>query len=280
MTEQIEAELRHHLELWADVDIPRPDLVSLEREGRARAARRRGWVAAAAAAVAVVVTIASVSWVLRDGGEVAPAPPVDTPTSGPDQSPPPSTGADPTNGPTQVGSPETLAPTDRSRWLDGQDTEVGAIDIREVRSSISGGQPYWGLELSDAYPTPTTPAAPSVIEYGLVIDVDGDRLEDCRIGISDDTSEPGEFRVWVENLRTGVSDDRTGPPYGIPIDFAHPTERSGRRAMTFFFVPVAGEPCGRLGPSSAFYAWSTAFDQGLVVAQDVAPDAAWLAMPS
>jgi hypothetical protein len=87
MTEQIETELRRHLELWVDSDIPPlPDLVALEHEGRRRRLRRRGRIAAAAAVV-VLVAVTSVAWALRGGSSNGPIPPVDSPTGAPTDTP-------------------------------------------------------------------------------------------------------------------------------------------------------------------------------------------------
>jgi len=85
MTELIEAEVRRHLETWAnEVGVPPvPDIAALEQEGRGRVLRRRGWIAAAAAAVVVLVVVTSVSWALRDVVGMKPAPPIVTPTAPP-----------------------------------------------------------------------------------------------------------------------------------------------------------------------------------------------------
>ena len=63
-----------------------------------------------------------------------------------------------------------------------------------------------------------------VIEHGVVVDSDGDRVADCRIGISTDAPTPGDFRVWVTDLTTGDTAEQVGGPYGVPIDFSHPAE--------------------------------------------------------
>ena len=55
-------------------------------------------------------------------------------------------------------------------------------------------------------------------------DTDRDGSADCQLGINTDAPKPGQLRVWVKNLATGVTDERVGPPYGVPFDFADPSE--------------------------------------------------------
>ena len=175
-----------------------------------------------------------------------------------------------------------VVPLDGERFLDGRDAAVGAIDIREVRVESIGGdmnEDDWSLEFREPFPDlPDLDEAGRIIEYGLVVDADGDRVPDCQIGINNnDTQEPGSFRVWVKNLRTGVADDRVGAPYGIPFDFVHPAE--GSRSMKFFFLFATPVPCDPFDTSANFYAWAAVTDGGQVTAWDFAPDAAWLEMP-
>ena len=95
MTPSTETEVRRHLALWADVDVPPlPDLAGIEREGRARAARRRRWAAGAVAAAVAIVVLVSGFVAFRPGdGPPDPAPPVDSPPSPTPPTPPKSQSA-------------------------------------------------------------------------------------------------------------------------------------------------------------------------------------------
>ena len=128
----------------------------------------------------------------------------------------------------------------------------------------------------------------TIIEYGLVVDADGDRVADCQIGINNDAPNPGDYRVWVKNLRTGVTDERVGPPYGIPDRVqpiltrqpTTPTERLDTCASTSSRTrrPVIVQRLQVFrSPSANFYAWASVTEDGRVTAWDYAPDAAWLA---
>lgn len=99
---------------------------------------------------------------------------------------------------------------------------MGWIDVGEVRSG-PGRRLQWSLELGGTPPRASTlDPTQRIIEYGLVFDAEGDGVADCLVGINNDAQEPGDFRVWVANLRTGATDEQIGPPYGYPIDFSHP----------------------------------------------------------
>lgn len=130
----------------------------------------------------------------------------------------------------------------------------------------------------------TLDPARRIIQHGVVVDADGDRVADCHIGINTDAPRPGHLRVWVQNLTTGVTDERVGPPYGIPVDFAHPSEgedvpQSSARTVEFFFLTSRPEPCDGFGPEATFYVYAFVTDQDRVTARDYAPDSAWLRFP-
>ena len=119
-----------------------------------------------------------------------------------------------------------------------------------------------------------------------MIDADGDQDADCQVGLNDNAAqhrEYGVYRVWVTNLRTNVTDERVGPPYGFPIEFQTANEYSGpphgppHGFFTFLRQPRA--PCDRFGPSATFYLWASLTKAGEVTAWDYAPDEAWLPMP-
>jgi len=169
-----------------------------------------------------------------------------------------------------------------SVWTDRQDAEVEWIDIVKVRYG-GGPQRRWDLELAGTPPRALTlDPARRVIEYGVVLDGDGDGVADCQIGINNDAPEPGDFRVWVTNLRTGDTDEQVGPPYGYPIDFSHPDEQAADPptmqnppTMRFFFLSGSA-PCDLSPGPVRFYAWASLTESGRVTAWDYAPDAAWL----
>jgi hypothetical protein len=166
-------------------------------------------------------------------------------------------------------------------WSDGRDTSVSWIDIGEVRAGSSFRRLQWGMELSGAPPRASTlDPTERLIEYGVVLDAEGDGVADCLIGISNDAPERGDFRVWVTNLSTGTSDEQIGPGYGKPIDFSHPDEQSSKpRSMEFFFLFGSATPCELPAGTVRFYAWASVTDAGQVIAWDYAPDAAWLVAP-
>lgn len=165
--------------------------------------------------------------------------------------------------------------------MDGDDAAVGGIDIRRVHAT---SRPEWRLVLREPPPLASTlDAARRVMEHGVVVDSDGDRVADCHVGISTDAPTPGELRVWVSDLRTGVTDEQVGPPYGFPIDFFHPGEREDlgtvgtmdRTVALFFLGGTGGAHCGQ-GPAASYYAYAVVMDRGRDPMWDFAPDAAWL----
>jgi hypothetical protein len=252
-----------------------PDFAPIERRGVQR--RRTGAVLVAVAA-AVVVAMVTVGLSLMDGNEdTAPSP-------APDPTPSPTITGPPPGWPGALRSDTAAMPvvSFAKGRVDGRDTAVGGIDIRRLDAST---RPEWRLELRSAPPLASTlDPARRIMEHGVVVDSDGDRLADCHIGINTEAPTPGDFRVWVKNLRTGVTDERIGPPYGIPIDFFHPAEGEDpgipgtvNRTVSFFFLgPTA--PC-EIGASANFYTYAVVMDHGRDPKWDFAPDAAWLKMP-
>jgi hypothetical protein len=166
-------------------------------------------------------------------------------------------------------------------WTDGPDAEVEWIDIGEVRAGSSFRRLEWSLALSGTPPRASTlDPTERLIEYGVVLDAEGDGVADCLVGINNDAPEPGAFRVWVTNLRTGATEEQIGAPYGKPIDFSHPDEQSSSpRTMRFFFLFGSAAPCELSAGTVRFYAWASVTDAGQVTAWDYAPDAAWLVAP-
>ena len=175
-------------------------------------------------------------------------------------------------------------------WTDPRDAASGGIDLRRIAGwgrEYEGGAGGWELGLATRPPRPdTVGSVRRSIDYGVVVDADGDRDPDCHIGISDDARRPrgdqkgwkAVYRVWVTDLHADTTDDRVGPPYGFPVEFSHPSDRGSWRAMLFQFLGDRPEPCTPFGPRAAFYAYATLRDGGGVAAWDFAPDHAWLPM--
>ena len=171
----------------------------------------------------------------------------------------------------------------REPWLDPQDAPEGWVDIRRVRFSVlrnpKGPEGVgWTIELAAKPPVATGLEPGRLIAYGLVLDTTGDGVADYLIGIDNDAPEPGDFHVWVTDLATGETDEQVGPPYGYPIEFAHPDERGSGPNMVFTFLP--GSAPADLNPETVrFYAWASAASDGEVFATDYAPDTGWATRP-
>jgi hypothetical protein len=260
------------------------------RRGRRRVRRNRGLVTAG---VALAVVGAAVVATTFDGSRLvdrplplAPMPSAATPSPSPpwerirpasEEASMPVLNMDP------HAMPENAAEEDHV-WNDTADTAFSGVDIEKVRRP-SYRRLEWHLELRGS-PPPAATLDPErqVVEYGLVVDGDGDLVADCQIGISSNASTAGDYRVWVTNLRTGVSENRIGPPYGVPFDFTHPDEAASEDpppqipTMKFYFLYESPTPCDQFGESANFYAWASMTDNGRVT-RDFAPNAAWLAMP-
>jgi hypothetical protein len=87
----------------------------------------------------------------------------------------------------------------------------------------------------------------------------------------------------VTDLATGVTDEQVGPPYGRPIEFTHPDERTGpddiynRRTLTLTFLDINRSGIDDLNPETVrFYAWASATRDGRIYAKDYAPDTGWM----
>lgn len=183
---------------------------------------------------------------------------------------------------TEMATPAT-GPELTSRWADPRDAEPGGVDILDVHFSQvgSGGLPQWRLTLRTQPPPPQGPDI-ELLEYGIVVDGDGDRVADCRIGLSGDARVPGEIRTWITNLRTGEFLDSDGPPYGKPVDFRHPHDidvnpMSEDATLVSFFFPLRSIlPCEGWRGTGGYYAWAAFAEERVVTSHDVAPDVGWL----
>jgi hypothetical protein len=171
-------------------------------------------------------------------------------------------------------------------WPDPRDTTIAGIDIVDISNS-SDSYRRWGLELA-GYPPGAADrdTGQIVIEYGLVFETTGDDVPDYLIGINTDAPVAGDYRVWVTNLGTGLTDERFEPPYGFPIDFAFPdpllapTLGGPPAQMRFFFLDSApwtgSNGPGRDGYPIRYYAWASATKDGEVMGWDYAPNDGWL----
>ena len=162
-------------------------------------------------------------------------------------------------------------------WQDPLDAAVGWADIERVAMS-SGSQPRWDIELAGKPPLAAGLEPGLTIAYGLVLDTTADGTADYLIGIDNDAPEQGDFHVWVTNLATGETDEQIGPPYGYPVEFAHPDEwRPGDPPSTVWFTFLGtSRPTDLDRRTVRFYAWTSATRDGEVLAYDYAPDAGWI----
>jgi hypothetical protein len=162
--------------------------------------------------------------------------------------------------------------------IDEADTSYGGIDIRGVHPGDLSHPLSWEIVLRER-PELASSLEPAsrVIEHGLVFDTDRDGAADCQLGINTDAPKPGQLRVWVKNLTTGVTDERVGGPYGVPFDFVHPSESAAEpsRDLKIFFLSGAPKPC-IFPDTTVLYAYASVIDNGQVTEWEYAPDDAWL----
>ncbi|WP_431473408.1 hypothetical protein [Ornithinimicrobium sp. W1665] len=116
------------------------------------------------------------------------------------------------------------------------------------------------------------------VEYGVVVDRDGDLVADCEFGISTVTEGQGQFRVWAVRLADGRIDEHVAPPSMGPFEFFHPLE--GLEPQMYFQFGNPVPECYSASQGMYFYTWAATLEDGEVVAVDYAPDAAWLETPA
>ncbi|HZM72670.1 MAG TPA: hypothetical protein VFC71_04780 [Candidatus Polarisedimenticolia bacterium] len=162
--------------------------------------------------------------------------------------------------------------------VDPEDAALGWADIVAIRATSFG--PYWRLQLGQVPPLPGDRERDGlVLEYGVVLETTGDDVPDAVIGINDDGAEAGDYRVWVTRLDTNTTTEVLGPPYGYPVEFAHPDERRGEPVetqMVFTFVSGIWPFHYVQDLPLRFYAWASVSRNGEVVAWDYAPDFGWV----
>lgn len=156
-------------------------------------------------------------------------------------------------------------------YQDPLDSAEPWADVVSVRySDLSAGT--WNFVLAGT--DPFDPESGLVVAYGLVLDADGDGAPDYLVGIDND-GPTGNPRAWVTDLHTGETKLRDEPPYGVPVEFSHPSELSfaGYTGLTFL---LGTAPRGVSAATVNFYAWASAARDGVVVAHDFAPDTGWV----
>ena len=166
-------------------------------------------------------------------------------------------------------------------WSDASDANPPWIDIAQVRW-LHQGQDSWSIELVAKPPLASTlDPRHTLISYGLTFETTGDNSPDYILGIRNHAPYSRDFRVWVTDLATGETEEQIGPPYGVPVEFSHPDEKTGevtfspeeRRTLAFLFL--GARPWGN-EVEPRVYAWASLTEAGNVVAWDYAPDDGWL----
>jgi hypothetical protein len=198
------------------------------------------------------------------------APSVPTPTDTLPLPPSGSPAAEDWTGPVRAPS-MTGVPMDRdgsggfASQSDDGDAALAYADI-ERATVDNAGQPHWRLSLAAKPPEAAMlDPAQTVISYGLAFETTGDGTPDYVVGISNEGSARGDFLVWVTDLATGETEEQDGPPYGFPVEFAHPDEGEAT-GMLFTFLGGSRPPGITL--STPFYAWASIEEEGEVVAWD------------
>jgi len=231
---------------------------------------------ALAAAAVVVIVLLGAGLIVRppDVGPPGPANPSEAAASCIESPSGPSVEPEGWTGPVRPHSPIVIP---SELIMDENDNARGDVDIEQVQVDTPS-QTHWRLLLASAPPKANTlDPASTVISYGLTFDTTGDCDADYVVGVSNEAPQAGDFRVWITDLATGDTTEQVGPPYGFPIEFSHPDERSpddlGPPAMVFTFL---GPSAGGINSSTMFYAWASVEEDGQVVSWDYAPDAGWV----
>jgi hypothetical protein len=170
-----------------------------------------------------------------------------------------------------------------SSFLDAHDAATPYVDIEWVAVDRSAPT-HWRLRFAASLPKADTfDSAHTIFSYGLTFETTGDGVADYLVGISNEAPHPGHLRVWLTDLATGHTDEQVGPPYGFPVEFAHPGEvtepadeddEDGGNAMIFTFLPGT-RPEG-ISRHASFYSWAFVEQDGEVRGWDYVPDVGWL----
>jgi hypothetical protein len=156
------------------------------------------------------------------------------------------------------------------------------VDIEQVLVDLNAVREQWVLRLVAMPPNASTiDSTQTVISYGLAFETTGDEVPDYVVGISNDATVNGEYRVWVTTLATGETQEQDGPPYGWPLEFVHPDETiedAPLPEVRLWFLWDRARP-EEFPPRPRFYAWASLEENGEVVSWDYAPDHGWVGPP-
>jgi hypothetical protein len=162
---------------------------------------------------------------------------------------------------------------------DGLDAEAGFVDITWTSRVRSSTTHFPVIQLAAKPPLASELEPGEVIEYGLVIDNNRDGMPDFEIGINNSPGG-GQFRVWVTDLARSETVEQNGPPYGAPVDFAHPDEQEANAAPAMRFLFLGGPTDTFLNHGQyRYYAWASYSEAGVITAWDYAPSFGWLDLP-
>ncbi len=258
----LEQQLTDHLQRRAAAATPRFDLEGIEERGGDHAvveltpARHRQrpplWVAVAAALVLVVLIGALVFLDDESTVDVGPATGTSEVPSWP--------------APVRPPSDEVITLFQGVRDDRPGDAAEEWADIMEAGLT--------GFALA-AEPPPFADLEPGVvISYGVVLDINADGAPDYVAGISSDAPRRGDVRAWLTNLATGETDETVNAPDGDLTMFSLEENMVGSTLLN-------GSPVPGLDPDTVrTYVWTYATRDGVVFAQDYAPNTGWYAQPA
>ena len=123
-------------------------------------------------------------------------------------------------------------------WAEGRDAAL-PLGRHRRRPVAAVGQNHWYIELAGA-PPPAAELDPdqTIVEYGVVLDTNRDRVPDYRFGINNDAPEAGELprvghrprhRAKPMSESRGHTDSRSSCSYPDEQDPDGGTERTGSR---------------------------------------------------
>jgi len=175
-------------------------------------------------------------------------------------------------------------------WLDPTDAPLDFVDVTRVRLLEHSNDGNWTLFLAAAPPPVLDMEPEMIVAYGLVFDTNADGVADYVAGVDNDAPVRGDLRAWVTDLATGETDEKIGPPYGFPIEFSYPAETPITRrsppgsdepwaVLTFLNGPDYRSAPPDLDPETVrFFAWTAVTRDGVLVADDYAPDMGWMSV--
>jgi hypothetical protein len=167
---------------------------------------------------------------------------------------------------------------------DPRDAAVDFVDVIGLRFHREAHQWYFDLA---GMPPPLLDLEPGmVLTYGVAFDTNADGVADYTAGLSNDTPVRGDFRTWATDLATGQTNEQVGPPYGFPVEFnyadegdrGYPPDGAPDSEVLLWFLGNDGRsaPPGLNPETARFYVWTALTRDGVLVANDYAPDAGWM----